>query len=184
MNERRRRFILEYLIDLNGTQAARRAGYKPTSARYTAQRLLHAPEIRRAVDAAIARRAERTEVRADRVIQQFARIAFADARQLWDWDEKDGLTLKRPSLMSEDDAAAVASIAVRRSKRATTTRVSLHDRTRALTALARHLGLFTDRPVPDTAARYAETEALREKLLRRVKELTEEQAKDGGSGGA
>jgi hypothetical protein len=72
----------------------------------------------------------------------------------------------------------VASIAVRRSKRATTMRVSLHDRTRALTALARHLGLFNERPTADPVERRDETEQLREKLMQRVAALAEEQQRN------
>lgn len=50
MTERRKRFIVEYLVDLNATQAAIRAGYSPKTARSTGYELLNIPEIRNEID--------------------------------------------------------------------------------------------------------------------------------------
>lgn len=75
-------FIAEYLKDLNGRQAAIRAGYSPVSARVTACDLLAEPEVQAKLKAAMDARAERTGIEADAVIARFWAIATADARDL------------------------------------------------------------------------------------------------------
>jgi len=62
------RFIDEYLVDLNGTQAAIRAGYSPNSANEQASALLAKPNIRSLVDQLMAERAARTRIDADYVL--------------------------------------------------------------------------------------------------------------------
>ncbi len=75
-------FVLEYLKDLNGRQAAIRAGYSPESARQTACDLLSEPQIQAKVQKAMDERAARTQIEADMVIDRFWGIATADARDL------------------------------------------------------------------------------------------------------
>lgn len=50
LNNRQKRFCDEYLIDCNGTRAAKRAGYSPNTADTTACRLLKRPEVREYID--------------------------------------------------------------------------------------------------------------------------------------
>lgn len=68
MTERQSRFVEEYLIDLNATQAAIRAGYSEKSAYSQGERLLKNAEVRKAITAAAASRSERTQVDADYVL--------------------------------------------------------------------------------------------------------------------
>ncbi|MGC1550523.1 MAG: terminase small subunit [Rhodanobacter sp.] len=75
-------FVNEYLIDLNGHQAAIRAGYSPKAARQTASELLALPDVRAKVQAAMDERAARTGISADAVLERFWTIATADAREL------------------------------------------------------------------------------------------------------
>lgn len=82
LTPKQQRFVDEYLIDLNGTQAAIRAGYSASTAAEQAYDLLRKPQI---VDSiAVARKAqqERTQITADKVVTELALIAFADAREL------------------------------------------------------------------------------------------------------
>jgi phage terminase small subunit len=79
---KQRAFVAEYLKDLNGTQAAIRAGYSPDSARFIASELLAKPEIAAEVEAAMKARAERNALDADAVIQRFNDIANADPSEL------------------------------------------------------------------------------------------------------
>ena len=76
LTARQARFVNEYLIDLNGTQAVIRAGYRTRSPEVHASRLLTRPLVAKAITAAQAARAKRTEITADRVIHELARIAF------------------------------------------------------------------------------------------------------------
>ena len=65
-------------MDLNGAQAAIRAGYAPNSARQEAHRLLTNADIEAAISELIEARSQRTQITADRVVQQLALIGFAN----------------------------------------------------------------------------------------------------------
>ena len=75
-------FVKEYIVDLNGTQAYLRAGYKASeeAARRNASRLLTKADIQAAIREAMKAREQRTEVSADRVVKELAKIAFADIK--------------------------------------------------------------------------------------------------------
>ena len=72
-------FCDEYLIDLNATQAAIRAGYSVESAGSIGSELLKKPEIRARIDRAMAERSKRTGINADRVLLELGKIAFVNA---------------------------------------------------------------------------------------------------------
>lgn len=74
LNDRQRRFVNEYLIDLNATQAAIRAGYSTKTARQIGQKLLTKVDIQQAISAAQAARQERTELTADEVIRDLREV--------------------------------------------------------------------------------------------------------------
>ncbi|WP_272970439.1 terminase small subunit [Comamonas terrigena] len=109
LNPKQERFAAEYLIDLNATQAAIRAGYSAKTAYSQGERLLRHVEVAKAIQAGQKARAVRTEITQDRVLQELGRIAFFDIRQLY---RPDG-TMKDPAEMDADTAAALASIEVR-----------------------------------------------------------------------
>lgn len=71
-------FVQEYLVDLNGAQAAIRAGYSKKTASVIAAENLSKPYLSQAIQKAFAERSRRTQVTQDRVIQEYARIAFSD----------------------------------------------------------------------------------------------------------
>ena len=79
LNPRHARFAQEYLIDLNGAQAAIRAGFSKRTARSAAARLLTNADIRAAIDEAKLARSERTKITADKVLEELARVAFFDS---------------------------------------------------------------------------------------------------------
>jgi len=106
LTPKQRRFVDEYLVDLNATQAAIRAGYSARTARSIAEENLTKPDIAEAIAAAQAARAERTQVTADRVLRELARIAFSDIRTLF--DSKGGL--RKVADLSDDEAAAFAAV--------------------------------------------------------------------------
>ena len=138
---RQRRFVEEYLIDLNATKAAERAGYAPKHATSTASRLLKRTAVAEAVRLAMDERAKRTQITADRVLREFARIAFADIRS-FTGNDGDGLTVKSLSALSDDDSAAIAEMSGSDGKKF---KVKLHDKKHALDRIARHLGLYGKR---------------------------------------
>lgn len=84
LTEKQKRFVEEYLVDLNATQAAIRAGYKPKSAYSIGQENLRKPEIQNALQAAIRQRSRRTEITADMVLSELGKVAFHDAADYTD----------------------------------------------------------------------------------------------------
>lgn len=84
LNPQRRRFVEEYLVDLNGTEAAIRAGYSRRSAKAQASQLLAVPEVQAAVSEAQASRSARTKIDAEWVLKRLADEAEADVADLYD----------------------------------------------------------------------------------------------------
>lgn len=98
-------FCHEYMIDFNGKQAAIRAGYAPRAAASQAARMLTLVNVSRAIHALATQHAEKIELTATKVMEEVARIAFSDPRNLFDADGK----LKKPKDWDKNTAACVAS---------------------------------------------------------------------------
>ena len=78
LNTRQEAFVREYLIDLNATQAAIRAGYSKNTAEAQSSRLLANVNIKKAVDAAKIERAEATKITAELVLTRLGEMMNAD----------------------------------------------------------------------------------------------------------
>lgn len=85
LNEKQAAFVREYLIDLNATQAAIRAGYSEKTAQEQSSRLLSNAMVASHLEKAMAKRAERTEIKADRVITEAWSIMTADPREFMEY---------------------------------------------------------------------------------------------------
>jgi phage terminase small subunit len=140
-------FCLEYIVDFNATQAAIRAGYSERSAKAIANEMMCDPMISERIQQMIAERAQRTEVTADRVLREVARIGLSDVRRLF---TKTG-TMKPIHELDDDTAAAVASIEVmeefsgRGEDRVLVghvKKIKLWDKNSAAEKLMKHLGMF------------------------------------------
>ena len=129
-------------MDLNATQAAIRAGYSQRTAQRIGSENLSKPLVAEAIAQAQAERAKRTEVKADRVVLELARIAYARITDVVD-SGPDGLTLKQPSDVPDDAAAAVAELRQIQGRSGRNLRVRMYDKLRALEVLGKHLGLFS-----------------------------------------
>lgn len=138
------KFVDEYLIDLNGSKAATRAGYSARSAGTMASRLLSYPQIAAAISEGIEARAARSRVTADRVIDEYARIAFSDMCRFVEWGP-GGVTLRPSTDMRRIDTACVAEVTETKTATGGTVKFKLHDKRAALDALSKHLGLFVQR---------------------------------------
>ena len=144
MTEKQKRFCEEYLIDLNATQAAIRAGYSTESAYAIGSENMKKPQIRARVDKAIAEQSKRTGINADRVVRELARIALLNPKNVINFEDATVL-----SDASDDDLAAVASVRVKIIPTADgegiEREVKLYDKGKALEQLGRHLGMFTEK---------------------------------------
>lgn len=137
LNERQRCFVQEYLVDLNATQAAIRAGYSRKTARSLGQRLLTKADIQEAIQTAQDERSRRTGITQDRVLEELAAIGFAKAT---DYAEAAGdtATIRPTGELTPKQAAAIAGLEAGKYG----VKLKLHDKVRALELLGRHLGMF------------------------------------------
>jgi len=139
MNDQERRFVAEYLVDLNASAAAKRAGYGGKRYAWRAHKLVRRHDIAAAIAKGEAERAENRRVTADRVLAEFARIGFADMRTFVDWGP-NRFALRDRDLLSDWEGGAVAHVEPPTNGKPG--RIRLHDKHAALEVLARHTGLL------------------------------------------
>ena len=140
-------FARHYLIDLNATQAAIRAGYSRRAARQIGDENMSKPAVSAAIADAMKKRSQRSEITADRVLAELAKIAFFDIRKLLNADG----TMKPRDQLDDDIAAAIAGIELSEVRDGEGTpigvlkKIKIADKLVALDKLARHLGLLQDK---------------------------------------
>ena len=140
LTKKQKLFVEEYLIDLNATQAAIRAGYSPDTAYAIGSENLRKPEIRACIDKAMAERSKRTGINQDRVLLELAKIGFANIR-----DVVDPETAKILPGAKEEDLACIQSIKIKPNEWGTEREVKMYDKKAALVDIGRHLGMFKDK---------------------------------------
>lgn len=152
MTPRQQRFVEEYLVDLNATQAAIRAGYSERTARSVGSENLTKPDIRAAIESKRAELSARHNVTLDRIVGELAKIGFANMADYMRATAGGDPYLDFASL-SRDQAAALAEVTVEdfcdgRGEDARDVRrvkFKLWDKRAALVDLGKHLGMFVER---------------------------------------
>lgn len=166
LTAKQKRFVEEYLIDLNATQAAIRAGYSSKTAQEQSSRLLSNVMVQETIAKAMAERSKRTGINQDRVIQELARIAFVNPQNVI---QTSNASVRQD--ISEDDAACIQAVKVKMSESENGSscerEVRLNDKLKALELLGKHLGMFKDKVEIDGSLK-TETS----KLDELVKQLT------------
>ncbi|KKK57441.1 hypothetical protein LCGC14_3054450, partial [marine sediment metagenome] len=140
----RRKFVHEYLVDLNGTRAAMRAGYSEKTANEQAAQLLANLSVSQAVEAGHQRLAELVKVRQYEIVREFRNLGFSDMRHFSEWG-KNGVTLTDSKELTREQAACVAEVSQTITENGGTIKFKLHNKVDALSALAKHLGMFPTR---------------------------------------
>ena len=107
MTPKQAAFVLEYLVDLNVTQAATRAGYSAKTAHAIGHKLLKNAEIMESLSAAQAERVERTKIDQDFVIRGLSREASAG-----DVDEPNSARVRAFELLGKHQGMFVERAAV------------------------------------------------------------------------
>ena len=152
LTDKQKLFAHEYLIDLNATKAAIRAGYSKKTADKIGSQLLGKTRVKKAVDLAIKKRSQKLEITADQVLQEIAKSAFSNILD-YVTVAKDGAAYVDLTKLTREQAAAISEITVdtfidktdvidRDVKRI---RLKLNDKTKSLDQLGKHLKLFTDK---------------------------------------
>lgn len=143
LTQKQQRFVEEYLIDLNATQAAIRAGYSVKTANEQGSQNLAKLSIQSAIAEAMAERSKRTGVNQDRVVQELARIAFVKATDIVDAEGR----IKESA--TDDDLACIEVIKHEKftgeagiSERF---EIRISSKLKALEMLGKHLGMWDDK---------------------------------------
>ena len=138
MTDKQKRFCEEYLIDLNATQAAIRAGYSEKTAGQTGFENLGKPEIQEKLQELMQSRSERTQITADRVLQEVAALAFTNMTDLVSSANANSIKLENIKDLPANTQAAIKKIKVGQYG----LEVELHSKDGALDKLMKHLGLY------------------------------------------
>ncbi len=157
LTPKQERFVAEYLIDLNATQAAIRAGYSEKTAQQQGSRLLLNVKVQEAITKGREKTAAKLEITKERIVDELAKIAFADIRKAVRWGRSpidassenanpNGLGIYPvelvPSEEIEDDiAAAVSEVSLTQ----TGIKIKMHDKKAALVDIAKLLGFMVEK---------------------------------------
>lgn len=143
LTEKQQRFVDEYLIDLNATQAAIRAGYSVKTADAIGCENLTKPNIQQAIAEHMAERSRRTGVNQDRVVLELAKIAFV---KMTDVVDSNGRIREDAT---DDDLACIESIKYKESDNefggSVEREVKIGSKLKALELLGKHLGMWNER---------------------------------------
>ena len=137
---RARRFVAAFVagpeeVRGNSAQSARVAGFRSSTPGAMAVRgatMLARPQVRRMIE----RHMDRVGATAERILAETAAVAFADLRDVAEWDE-GGVTMFSSKLLDDATAAAIQEVEQHSTKEGVRVRVKLHDKIRALDLLAK-----------------------------------------------
>lgn len=165
------RFFREYMVDLNATQAAIRAGYSSATARQIGYQLKHDPRIKRLIQRAFDEGGPATADLAQRLRESLAHKAFANMQRIYRADpENPKKQIPRPlHELAEEDAAAVIRVTEKVTEEGVITSYALANPGASERMLARLLGL--DRPQEKENPLVGELEQAEGELDRRLAEL-------------
>ena len=141
LNERERLFCLEYIKDLNGVQAAKRAGYAEAGAGVQATRLLKKANVASYIGELKEARNKRLEIDADTVIKELAKIGLAD---IADYVDISSSGVKIKDFKKIKHTSVVSSVSETTYEDKTTVTLKMHDKVKALELLGKHTGIFDD----------------------------------------
>lgn len=168
LSDKQAKFVEEYLVDLNATQAAVRAHYSEKTAASQGERLLRNVEIQNAITAAQKDRSERTEISQDRVLSELAAMAFYDPADI------AGAVIEKPAdIASLPEKVRRAIIGWSWDKHGNFV-LKLATKTSSVELIGRHLGMFRERlevtGKDGGPIQHGQQEMTREQLIQMAKE--------------
>ena len=138
LTDKQKAFVNEYLIDLNATQAAIRAGYSAKNAGKIGPELIGKTRIANEIQKAMAKREKRTEITQDRVLKELATIGFFQITDFMKVD-KGQLVIKDTSDVELENIPAISGIKATQFG----LDVRFHDKVKALELIGEHLGMWS-----------------------------------------
>jgi phage terminase small subunit len=157
LTPKQKRFCEEYLKDCNATQAYIRAGYKGSvgTAEVESFKLLRNPKVQACIQQSQAARSQRTQIDADRVLKEYARIAFANITDILSFDS-GGVTVKDSKDLQPDITAALESLdcstVESEAGARTSVKIRMHSKISALNMIAKLIGMDKEAAIKATIA--------------------------------
>ncbi len=142
LNPRQQRFVEEYLVDLNATKAAERAGYSEKTANPQAARLLAKASVQATLQKAMEERSKRTEITQDSVLFEMAYSGYSNMQNYIRKDELGNEELIPVSELTPEEAAAIIEWSRDADGKM---KIRLADKHRPLVDIGRHLGMFPNK---------------------------------------
>ena len=194
LNQKQRRFIEEYLIDLNATQAAIRAGYSKKTGFQQGYALLKKPEVKQEIAERQKDHLRRLGLTQERVLEEYMKLAYGDIMDFCNvrtervvvgyGDDGSPISEVKNIVTFKDDLdnlpeeilAAISEV----SESGGNVKIRLHDKQRALDALSKHLGLFAADKLEITGKDGGpiEIESPREEIARRIAGISARMGED------
>lgn len=151
-------FVKEYLIDLNAAQAAIRAGYSAKTASRIGPNLLGKPNVAAAIQLEKDKRSKRTEITADMVLKELAKIGFCNLDDFLKISDT-GTPIIDFSGADRDKMAALSEITQdtyfegkgEDAQEVKKTKIKLQDKVKSLQLIGNHLGMFRENAGGDDA---------------------------------
>jgi len=145
LTPKQKRFVDEYLVDLNAKKAAIRAGYSEKTAKAIGFENLTKPSVQKYLSERQKARSSRTEITQDRVLEEYAKLAYVQPKDFYG-EDGDVLPIHQ---MPDDVAACITGIDVSNRKIGeddyeTIKKIRFADKKGALDSLAKHLGMFSE----------------------------------------
>jgi phage terminase small subunit len=109
LTQKQKRFVVEYLVDLNATQAAVRAGYSKQSAKAISYDLVRKPHVRQAIKDKLRYLEKKNEASIQRTLAELKAIAYLDPRDIVSWGQ-DYVTLRESVDLPPEIAGAVQAV--------------------------------------------------------------------------
>lgn len=139
------RFVDEFLKDMIAKDAAIRSGYSKKTADVIGYQLLHNPLVSAEIQRRIAKVSKKVEITKERILAEYAKIAFSNMQDLADWNQS-GVTLKPSDELTRRKSAAISEVSETVNNAGfKALKIKLHDKKGALDSLAKHLGLLIDK---------------------------------------
>lgn len=138
LTDKQRRFCEEYLVDLNATQAAIRAGYSSKGINKRTTRMMANDGIQQYISELMQEQSKRTEITADKVLQELAAIAFSDRTELAQVGKHGEVNFTPTEQLPNEIKKIIAGIENGKYG----TKVTTYDKVKALELLGKHLGMF------------------------------------------
>lgn len=146
--DKEEKFIQQYIICMNGAEAARRAGYAHSGARQEASRLLTNADIYAEIQKRREALRNKHEVKKEEIVRELKAVAFSNLKAVSKWS-KNSVEVFDSDDLDEDASAAIKKVKQQDHEHGRNIEIELHDKISSLEKISKLLGYLSDKPGDD-----------------------------------